>query len=59
MESVGVLIFCMCMSTEDKSDDRKDSTYNILESVFDQLPKYHINILTGYFNAKDGQEQVN
>jgi len=54
-----VLIFCMCMSTEDKSDDRKDSTYNILESVFDQLPKYHINILTGYFNAKDGQEQVN
>jgi hypothetical protein len=38
--------------TEDKIDDVKDSFYEELECVFDILPKYHMKILLGNFNAK-------
>jgi hypothetical protein len=36
----------------------KDSFYEELEHVFDKLPKYHIKILLGNFNAKVGTEDV-
>jgi len=31
---------------------QKGSFYGELEEVFDQFPKYHINILSGYFSIK-------
>jgi exonuclease III len=40
--------------TEDKCDYTKDSFYEELEGVFDQLPKYNMKILLGDFNAKVG-----
>jgi hypothetical protein len=44
--------------TEDKTDDVKDSLYEESEHVFDEIPKYHMNILSGYFNAKAGREDI-
>jgi endonuclease/exonuclease/phosphatase family metal-dependent hydrolase len=44
--------------TEDKDDDIKDSFYEELEQVFDQFPRYHMNILLGDFNAKVGREEI-
>jgi hypothetical protein len=44
--------------TKDKIDDVKDSLYNKLESVFDNFPKYHMNILLGDFSAKVGREDI-
>jgi hypothetical protein len=43
---------------EDKTDDVKDSFYEELESVFHKLPKYHMQILLGDFNAKVGKENI-
>jgi hypothetical protein len=43
---------------EDKVDDVKDSFYEELERVFDKVPKYHIKILLGDFNAKVGREDM-
>ena len=39
-------------SSEEKSDDKKDSSSEELEQVFDHFPKYHTKILLGDFNAK-------
>jgi exonuclease III len=36
----------------------KDRFYEELEHVFDKLPKYHMNILLGDFNAIVGREDV-
>jgi endonuclease/exonuclease/phosphatase family metal-dependent hydrolase len=44
--------------TEDKDDDTKDSFYEKLEQVFDQFPRYHMEILLGDFNAKVGREDI-
>jgi exonuclease III len=38
-------------STEEKSGGLRGSFYEKLEQMFDHLPKYHINILLGDFNA--------
>jgi exonuclease III len=43
---------------EDKSDDVKDSFYEELACVFDQFPRYNMNILLGNFNAKVGKEDI-
>jgi hypothetical protein len=43
---------------EDESDDTKDGFYEELESIFDQFPKYHMNILLGNFIAKVRREDV-
>jgi hydroxypyruvate isomerase len=43
---------------EDKSDDVKDSFYEELRRVFDQLPRYNMKILLGDFNAKVGREHI-
>jgi hypothetical protein len=36
----------------------KDSFYWELNRVFDKLPKYHMKILLGDFNAKVGSEHI-
>jgi hypothetical protein len=38
-----------------KSDDVKDSFYEEVGRVFDQFPRYDMNILLGKFNAKVGR----
>jgi hypothetical protein len=43
---------------EDKIDNVKDSLYEELERVFNNIPKYHIKILLGDFNAKVGREKI-
>jgi hypothetical protein len=43
---------------EDKSDDVKDSFYEELGRVFDQSPRYDMNILLDDFNAKVGREDI-
>jgi endonuclease/exonuclease/phosphatase family metal-dependent hydrolase len=40
------------------SDDIKDSFYEELGRVFDQLPRYNMKILLGEFNAKAGREDI-
>jgi hypothetical protein len=37
--------------TEDECDDTKDCFYEGLESVFVQLPKHHMEIFVGGWNA--------
>jgi hypothetical protein len=44
--------------TEYKTDDVKDNSYEELECVFDNFPKYHIKIFLGDFNAKVGREDI-
>jgi hypothetical protein len=44
--------------TEDKADDVKSSFNEELESVFDKIPKFHMRILLGDFNAKVGSEVI-
>jgi hypothetical protein len=39
-------------STENKSDVTKNSFYKELKYVFNQFPKFHMNILLGDFNAE-------
>jgi len=41
--------------SDEKSDDSNSSFYEELEQVFDHLPKYHMEILSGDFNAKWGE----
>jgi hypothetical protein len=43
---------------EDKSDDVKDSFYEELARVFDQFPRYDMNILLDDFNEKVGREDI-
>jgi hypothetical protein len=40
-------------STEDKTDDVKDSFYKELESVFDKFSRYHTKILLGDFSTQE------
>ena len=42
--------------SEEKSDESKGSFYEELEKVFNHLPKCHMKILLGDFNAKVGRE---
>jgi hypothetical protein len=39
--------------SEKKSDDSKASFYVVLESVFNDFPNYYLQIMLGYFNAKE------
>ena len=45
-------------TSEEKSDNSKDSYYEESEQVFDHFPKYHMKILLGDFNAKLGTEDI-
>jgi len=44
--------------SREKSEELKDSFYEELEQVFDHLPKYHMKILLGDFNAKVGRKII-
>ncbi|XP_045458539.1 craniofacial development protein 2-like [Melitaea cinxia] len=44
--------------TELAEDEFKDSFYEHLEAVYDQLPNYDIKIVLGDFNAKIGREEI-
>jgi hypothetical protein len=52
------VVFNMHAPTEDKDDVIKDSSYKELEQVFHQLPRYHMKILLGDFDAKVGTEDI-
>jgi hypothetical protein len=41
-----------------RSDCSKDRFYEELEQVFFHLPKYHMKILLGNFNAKFAREDI-
>jgi hypothetical protein len=43
---------------EDKSDDIKDSIYEELGCVFDQFPRYNMNILFDDFKVKVGRKDI-
>jgi exonuclease III len=47
-----IIVLNVRAPTEDKDDVTKDSFYEQLEEVFDQFPRYHMEILMGDFNAK-------
>ena len=53
-----IIILSVHAPTEDKDDGIKDSFYEEIERLFDQLPRYHIKILLGDFNAKVGRENI-
>jgi hypothetical protein len=44
--------------TEDKDDGIKDSFYEELEEVSDQLPRHHMKMLMGDFSTKVGREHI-
>ena len=45
-------------TSEEKSDESKDSFNEELEQVFDHFPKYHMKMLLRDFNAKVGRENI-
>ena len=49
----------MHASSEEKSDDSKDSFQKELEHVFNNLPKCHMKILVRDFNAKVERDREN
>jgi exonuclease III len=53
-----IIVLNVHAPTEDKMDDIKDRFYEELEQVFDKLPKNHMKILLGDFNAKVGREDI-
>jgi len=44
--------------SEGKCDESKDSFHEELKQVFDHFPKYHIKMLLGDFNEKEGRENI-
>jgi exonuclease III len=53
-----VIVLNVHAPCEDKGDDEKDSFYEELGHVFDQFPRYDMNILLVDFNAKVGRENI-
>jgi hypothetical protein len=53
-----IIVLNIHVTTEDKIDDVKDSSYEELDHVFTKFPKYHIKILLGDVNAKVGKEDI-
>ena len=53
-----IIVLNVHAPSEEKSDESKDSSYEELEQVFVHLPKYHIKIQLGDFNAKVGRENI-
>jgi hypothetical protein len=54
-----IIVLNVHAPTEDKIDDVKNNFCDeLLEQVFDKLPKYHMEILLRDFNAKVGQEDI-
>jgi exonuclease III len=53
-----IIVLNVHAPTEDKDDDIKDSFYEEVEQVFDQFPRYHMEILLRYINEKVGREDI-
>jgi hypothetical protein len=53
-----IIVLNVHAPTEDKADIIKNSFYEELEQVFDQFPRYHMNILLGDFNADVGRKDI-
>ena len=53
-----IIVLNVYAPSEEKSDQLKGSFYEELEQVFDHLPKYHMKILLGDFNANVGREKI-
>jgi hypothetical protein len=53
-----IIVLNVKASCEDKSDDVKDSFYEELGRVFDQVPRYDMKILLGDFSAKIGRGHI-
>jgi hypothetical protein len=53
-----IIVLNLHTPCEDKGDDVKDSFYQELGHVFDQFPRYNMNILLDDFNAKVGRENI-
>jgi len=53
-----IIVVNVHILSEKKSDESKDSFNEELEQVFDHIPKYHMKILLGDFNAKVGRENI-
>ena len=51
-----IIVLNVCATSEEESDNSKDSFYEELEQDCDYFPKYHIKNLLGDFNAKVGVE---
>jgi len=53
-----IIVLNVQVTSEEKSDDPKDSFYEELEQVLDHFPKYHLKILLGDLNAKVERETI-
>jgi exonuclease III len=53
-----IIVVNMHAPCEDKSDDVKHNFYEELGRVFDQFPRYDMDILLGDFNVKVGREDI-
>jgi hypothetical protein len=53
-----IIVLNVHTPTENKDNDRKDSSYKELEQVSDQFPRYRMKILLGDINAKVGREDI-
>jgi len=52
-----IIVLNVHASSEEKSDDSKDSLYEELEQIFHHFPKRQMKILFGDFNAKLERER--
>ena len=50
-----IIVLNVHATSEEESDNSKDSFYEELEQVCDHFPKYYMKILLGDFNAKVGE----
>ena len=53
-----IIVVNVRSSLKDNADDIKDSFYEEIERLFDQLPMYHMTILLDEFNAKVGRDNI-
>jgi exonuclease III len=56
--SCDIIVLNVHASTEEKSDDTKNSFYGKLDCVFDEFLRYHMKILLGDFNKKVEREDI-
>jgi hypothetical protein len=56
--SCSIIVLNVHAPCEDKSHDVKDSFYKKLGHIFDQFPRYDVNILLGDFHAKVVREDI-
>jgi len=55
---LNIIVVNVHATSEEKSDEAKDSFYEELEQELDQFPKYHMKILLGDFYAKVGGKNI-